>query len=140
MSVADPGFPIGGCQPCRGAPTPEAATFHKFVCQNERILTLRGCTPAAPPLDLPLYVILSNKTVTIKVGQLTILNVSFIYNKTSPSKGGMIGTVYCNYHHSVLILYLSRSSPEDSVTLKFRSTHVLHGPMCAQSSITANSQ
>ena len=46
--------------------------------------------------------------------------MSFIYNKTSPGKGGMIGTVYHNYHHSVLTvyLYLSRSSPKDPVTLK----------------------
>ena len=46
----------------------------------------------------------------------------------------MIGTVYHNYHHSVLtlyLLYLSRSSPQDPVILKFRSTHVLHGPMHA---------
>ena len=46
--------------------------------------------------------------------------MSFIYDKTSPGKGGMIGTVYRNYHHSVLTvyLYLSRSSPEDPATLK----------------------
>ena len=49
-----------------------------------------------------------------------MLNMSFIYDKTSPGKGGMIGTMYCNYHCSALInyLYLSRSSPEDPVTLK----------------------
>ena len=60
--------------------------------------------------------------------------MSFIYDKTSPGKGGMIGTVYHNYHHSVPTLsslYLSSSSPEDPATLKFRSVHVLHGPMHA---------
>ena len=60
--------------------------------------------------------------------------MSFIYDKTSPGKGGMKGTVYCNSHHSVvniILLYLSRSSPKDPVVLKFRSMHVLHGPMCA---------
>ena len=43
-AVADPGFPAGG------AWTPEAATFRKFVCQNERIGSLRGvgCAPGAP--------------------------------------------------------------------------------------------
>ena len=40
-----------------------------------------------------------------KVGQLGELNMSFIYNKTSPSKGGMIGTMYCNIHHSALIAF-----------------------------------
>ena len=44
-----------------------------------------------------LYVILRNKIVQPKVGQSGILNVSFIYDKTSPSKGGMIGTMYCNF-------------------------------------------
>ena len=29
VAVADPGFPIGGCRPRRGVPTPEAATFRK---------------------------------------------------------------------------------------------------------------
>ena len=29
MAVADPGFPVGGRQPRRGAPTPKAATFQK---------------------------------------------------------------------------------------------------------------
>ena len=33
-----------------------------------------------------------------------MLNMSFIYDKTSPGKGGMIGTVYHNYHHSALIV------------------------------------
>ena len=46
----------------------------------------------------------------------------------------LIGTVYHNYHCSVLtiyLLYLSRSSPKDPVILKFRSVNVLHGPMHA---------
>ena len=45
-----------------------------------------------------IYVILSKINVTNKVGQLKVsplvLNVSFICDKTSPGKGGMIGTVY----------------------------------------------
>ena len=60
--------------------------------------------------------------------------MSFIYDKTSPGKGGMTGTMYCNYQCSVptlYLLYLSRSSPKDPATLKFRSVHVLHGPMHA---------
>ena len=39
------------------------------------------------------------------MGQLDILNVSFIYDKTSPGKGGMIGTMYRNYHLSVLNIF-----------------------------------
>ena len=41
--MADPGFPIGGREPRkggRGLPTP--LCFENFVCQNERIWTLRG--------------------------------------------------------------------------------------------------
>ena len=45
------------------------------------------------------------KIVQPKVGQLGILNMSFIYDKTSPSKGGMIGTMYHNSHHSALITF-----------------------------------
>ena len=83
------------------------------------------------------YVILSKINVTNKVGQFKtvrplVLNVSFIYDKTSPGKGGMIGTVYRNSSSSTNNNYcLSRSSPEDPVNLKFRSAHVLHGPMRA---------
>ena len=42
-AAADPGFPIGGCQ------LPRRLRFEKFVCQNERIWTLRGHAPVAPP-------------------------------------------------------------------------------------------
>ena len=46
-----------------------------------------------------IYVILSKINVTTKVGRFKtvrplVLNVSFICDKTSPGKGGMIGTVY----------------------------------------------
>ena len=55
-----------------------------------------------------IYVILSKINVTNKVGQLKIsplvLNVSFICDKTSPGKGGMIGTMYHNYHRPALII------------------------------------
>ena len=44
----------------------------------------------------------------------------------------VIGTVYRNSSSSTNNNYcLSRSSPEDRVNLKFRSMHVLHGPMRA---------
>ena len=55
-----------------------------------------------------IYMILSKINVTNKVGQLKVsplvLNVSFICDKTSPGKGGMIGTMYHNYHHPALII------------------------------------
>ena len=56
-----------------------------------------------------IYVILSKINVTNKVGQFKtvsslVLNVSFICDKTSPGKGGMIGTVYHNYHCPTLII------------------------------------
>ena len=55
-----------------------------------------------------IYVILSKKNVTNKVGQLKVsplvLNVNFICDKTSPGKGGMIGTMYHNYHCPALII------------------------------------
>ena len=35
ITVADPGFPVGGRQPRRGAQTPEAATFRK-ICMSKR--------------------------------------------------------------------------------------------------------
>ena len=48
---------------------------------------------------------------------MPVLNVSFIYDKTSPSKGGMIGTVYWNSSFSTnhIIIVFSRSSPEDPI-------------------------
>ena len=59
-----------------------------------------------------IYVILSKINVTNKVGQFKtvsplVLNVSFIYDKTSPGKGGMIGTVYRNSSSSTNNNYLS---------------------------------
>ena len=52
-----------------------------------------------------IYVILSKINVTNKVGQLgQCWTWVFIYNKTSPGKGGMIGTVYHNYHCPALII------------------------------------
>ena len=47
--MADPGFPVGG----RGLP--RRLRFIKFVCQNERIGSLRGgahagCAPLNPPM------------------------------------------------------------------------------------------
>ena len=39
-TAADPGFPMGGHQPCRGAPTPEAATFRKFCMSKRKNLDL----------------------------------------------------------------------------------------------------
>ena len=43
ITVADPGFPVGGRQ------LPRQLCFKKFVRQNERIWTLRGGAPAVPP-------------------------------------------------------------------------------------------
>ena len=56
-----------------------------------------------------IYVILSKINVTNKVGQFKtvsplVLNVSFICDKTSLGKGGMIGTMYRNYHCPALII------------------------------------
>ena len=45
-----------------------------------------------------------------------MLNVSFICDKTSQGKGGMIGTVYRNYHHPALIITFI--FPEDPANLK----------------------
>ena len=48
--VADPGFPVGG----RGLP--RQLHFENFVCQNERIWTLRGGRASGtPPLDPPMF-------------------------------------------------------------------------------------
>ena len=52
-AVADPGFTMGGRQPRRGAPTPEAATFRKICMSKRKNLDPWGRTPAAP-LDPPM--------------------------------------------------------------------------------------
>ena len=49
-SVADPGFTIGGCGPCRrGCGLLRWLHFEIFVCQNERIGTLRGAHTGCAP-------------------------------------------------------------------------------------------
>ena len=72
-----------------------------------------------------IYVILSKINVTNKVGQFKtvsplVLNMSFICDKTSPGKGGMIGTVYCNYHRPALIItfIFPDLPPEDTANHK----------------------
>ena len=55
LAVADPGFPVGGHGPRRGGHgLPRQLHFENFVCQNERIWTLRGRAPGTPPLDPPM--------------------------------------------------------------------------------------
>ena len=52
QAVADLGFPVGGGRGPRsgGRGLPRRLHFVKFVCQNERIGSLRGGrTPGAPP-------------------------------------------------------------------------------------------
>ena len=50
FSVADPGFPIGGCGPVRGGRGPLTwMLFGKNVCKNERIGSIGGMRPACPP-------------------------------------------------------------------------------------------
>ena len=48
--VTDPGFPrSGGGQLFRGEPTYDFAKFPQKLNEIERIRTLRGCAPLAPP-------------------------------------------------------------------------------------------
>ena len=49
VAVADPGFPMGGTNLIGGCQLLRWLCFEKIVCQNKRIWTLRGHTPAAPP-------------------------------------------------------------------------------------------
>ena len=50
LSVADPGFPVGGRGPRRrGCGLPRQLHFKNFVCQNERIGTLGGARAGRPP-------------------------------------------------------------------------------------------
>ena len=53
-AVADPGFPVGGVDLVGGRGLPRWLRFENFVCQNERIWTLRGRAPGTPPLDSPM--------------------------------------------------------------------------------------
>ena len=47
--MADPGFPVEGAPTSWGRQLPRRLHFVKFVCQNQRIWTLGGRAPAAPP-------------------------------------------------------------------------------------------
>ena len=50
LPVPDPGFPVGGCGPRRGAWTPEVAVFHK-ICMSKwkNWVPWGGRTPGTPP-------------------------------------------------------------------------------------------
>ena len=49
VSVADPGFPVGGRGPIRGHGPPIRALFGENVCENERVGSCRGRAPGTPP-------------------------------------------------------------------------------------------
>ena len=75
ITVADPGFPIGGHRPRGGRQLPRRLHFEKFVCQNERIWTLRGRTPVAP-LDPPMHY----HPTLMKCGSFIIVSERFLHN------------------------------------------------------------
>ena len=55
LAVADPGFPVGGRGTRRGGRgLPRWLHFTNFVCQNERIWTLREGVRRARPLNPPM--------------------------------------------------------------------------------------
>ena len=58
IAVADLGFLVGSANPRRGAPTLILLSFEEFVCQNERIGTLRGVR-RGEPLYPPMHPLLS---------------------------------------------------------------------------------
>ena len=51
--MAGTGFPLGGAN-LKGTPSPVWLRFIKFVCENERIVTLVGGGDRQHPLDLPM--------------------------------------------------------------------------------------
>ena len=67
--MADPGFPVGGRGPRRGGRGfPRQLCFEKFICQNERIWTLRGaCAGHAPSRSANAYIFLKLLASTVLV-------------------------------------------------------------------------
>ena len=63
ITVADPGFPVGGRGP------PMWALFGENVCENERIGSHRGHVPGTPPLDPPM----DNIIVYSEVGTISMM-------------------------------------------------------------------
>ena len=64
--MADPGFPVGGVDLVGGGcGLPRQLRFENFVCQNERIGTLRGgAHQAHPPRSTNVSVLVLNSTVS----------------------------------------------------------------------------
>ena len=56
LSVADPGFPIGGCQPHRGGTNSRGGFISKILyVKTKESGPLGGCTLAAPPGSATVY-------------------------------------------------------------------------------------
>ena len=75
ISVADPGFPVGGGRGPRtgGRGPPRRLRFENFACQNERIWTHRGgARRARPPLDPPMYLYHKNNQIGYHSWQVVI--------------------------------------------------------------------
>ena len=53
-SAADPGFPVGGVDLVGVCGLPSQLRFIKFVCQNERIGSIRGVHAGCTPPNLPM--------------------------------------------------------------------------------------
>ena len=53
LTVADPGFPVGGVDLVGGAPTPEAVTFRTFCMSKRKNLDPWGRAPGMTSLDPP---------------------------------------------------------------------------------------
>ena len=56
VSVADPGFPVGGIDLVGGAPTPEVVMFRKFCVSKRKNLDPWGeRAPGTPPRSANVY-------------------------------------------------------------------------------------
>ena len=81
--MADLGFPVGGRGPRRRrCGLPRRLHFENFVCQNERIGTLRGGAHRARPLDLPMHLMLAKMKSRRRKGKNNLIEIihSFIFD------------------------------------------------------------
>ena len=94
----DPGFPIGGHGPHRGAVDPRGGYVSKILhVKMKESGPVGGCTLGAPPLDPPMSIVIRNWLV---------IEIQFFITIPAATKGGFLGTGR-GYPHTVYLYQLA---------------------------------
>ena len=129
--MVDPGFPVGGRRPRRGAWTslgghwlPRWLRFKNFVCWNERIWTLSGGggVRLTPPLDPPMNFQSQNNTRSQLACSVKICHIS---KQHEVSENFFL--IYLVWTDQTFHIMFCSYSNTTNIALKMENTWKIHG-------------